>query len=145
MSRLSPSDSWILRAEQALEEMHMAETKAERDEVLRRRARVWSLVKDDLSELSHGKCWYCESRQSRSYMVVDHFRPKGTIKDADPEHEGYWWLAFDLSNYRFACTFCNSPAKDSDDITRGKRNFFPLVDESLRARSSDDDIDLEKP
>lgn len=145
MSRLSPSDAWLVKAQEALEVISAAATKAERSEILRLKARVWSLIKRDLSSLSHGKCWYCEAREARSYMAVDHFRPKGPVKNAVPDHDGYWWLAFELSNYRLSCTFCNSPVKNGNDVTRGKQSLFPLLDESVRARTPSDDLDLEKP
>jgi uncharacterized protein (TIGR02646 family) len=144
-SRLSPSDAWLAKAEEALELMLAASTRAERSEILRLRARLWSRIKRDLESLSGGKCWYCEARQSRSRMAVDHFRPKGRLRDIAPEHEGYWWLAFDISNYRLSCTFCNSAVKDEDDVTKGKQNFFPLVDENARARTPRDDLDRERP
>jgi uncharacterized protein (TIGR02646 family) len=145
MSRLFPSDSWLAKAEEALELISAVNARDERNEVLRLKARIWSLIKRDLATLSHGKCWYCEVRQTRSRMAVDHFRPKGRVKDVVPEHDGYWWLAFEVSNYRLSCTFCNSPVTDDDGVTRGKQSFFPLLDESERARTPDDDLDLERP
>lgn len=145
MDRLSPSDAWLARAEEALELVSAAETRADRSEAFRLKARIWSLIKKDLSNLSNGKCWYCEVRQTRSVMAVDHFRPKGNLKDVVPEHDGYWWLAFDISNYRFSCTRCNSPLKGEDDIVRGKHNSFPLLDEAKRARKPADDVSLEEP
>lgn len=59
---------------------------------------IWSDVKDRLKKVSNGKCWYCESRQERSDNAVDHYRPKSV----------YPWLAYELSNFRYACTYCNS-------------------------------------
>ena len=144
-SRLSPSDAWLAKAEGALELMFDVGTKEERREILRLKARLWSLIKRDLESLSFGKCWYCEARQIRSRMAVDHFRPKNNVKNVNPEHDGYWWLAFDVSNYRLSCTFCNSLVKDEDGTTRGKQDLFPLLDESARARTPDDDLELEKP
>lgn len=145
MSRLSPTDAWLAMAEEALESISAASTNDERKEILRLKARIWPRLKKDLAYLSQGKCWYCEARQGRSRMAVDHFRPKGRVKNAVPEHDGYWWLAFEPTNYRLSCTFCNSPVKDDDGVTRGKQDFFPLIDESVRARVPDDDLDLEKP
>jgi uncharacterized protein (TIGR02646 family) len=142
---LSPSDTWLAKAEEALALISAASTKEDKKEILRLRARIWAQIKRDLAELSHGKCWYCEVKQIRSPLAVDHFRPKGGVKNAIPEHDGYWWLAFDVSNYRLACTFCNSPVRGDDGVTRGKQDQFPLIDESLRARTPGDDISLEKP
>lgn len=78
---------------------------------------VWRATKDRLQKASHGKCWYCESRQERSDNAVDHFRPKSI----------YPWLAFKLSNFRYACTFCNSIRTNPETgESSGKGNLFPL-------------------
>ena len=57
-------------------------------------------------------------------------------------HPGYWWLAFDLSNFRYCCTYCNSRRKDS--VTGqygGKQDSFPLFDEGTRAYPEADPAD----
>src|SRR5438045_318094 len=43
--------------------------------------RLWSVFKKVLEEASNRKCWYCEAKQSRSDMAVDHFRPKNAVKE----------------------------------------------------------------
>lgn len=79
---------------------------------------IWGNTKDRLKKISHGKCWYCEARQERSDNAVDHFRPKSI----------YPWLAFTLSNFRYACTFCNSIRTNPDTgETSGKGDHFPLL------------------
>ena len=47
---------------------------------------------------------------------VEHFRPKAKVA-GDPQHGGYWWLAYKLSNYVLSCGVCNSNRKG---------NKFPL-------------------
>jgi uncharacterized protein (TIGR02646 family) len=85
--------------------------------------------------LSHDKCWYCESRQTRSDNAVDHFRPKSD----------YPWFAFSHENYRFACSFCNSPHRHPlTGVTQGKSNLFPLFENSPQAKN-EAEIDLEQP
>lgn len=59
-------------------------------------------------------CAYCSVRSSG--LDVDHFRPKGPI-EGDEAHGGYWWLAYDSSNYFLGCATCNRCRK---------RNSFPL-------------------
>lgn len=94
---------------------------------------VWRDLKDGLAHLLHDKCWYCESYVDRSDNAVDHFRPKGRVSDATNPHTGYRWLAFDESNYRYACTYCNSRRKDLENGTvGGKADRFPLVNEAQR-------------
>ncbi|MCU1017114.1 HNH endonuclease family protein [Stenotrophomonas geniculata] len=94
---------------------------------------VWRALKDGLANLLHDKCWYCESNVERSDNAVDHFRPKGKVSDAANPHSGYRWLAFDESNFRYACTYCNSRRKDIESGTAGgKGDRFPLINEAQR-------------
>lgn len=96
-------------------------------------AAVWRELKNGLADLLHDKCWYCESPVDRSDNAVDHFRPKNRVSDAANPHTGYRWLAFDDSNYRYACTYCNSRRKDQGgDTAGGKADRFPLVNEAQR-------------
>ena len=60
------------------------------------------------------------------------------------KHSGYWWLAFQWRNYRFACTFCNS-ARASEGSKGGKQGHFPLLDPKTRAWTETDDYLKEKP
>lgn len=78
---------------------------------------VWAEAKDRLKRVSSGKCWYCESRQERSDNAVDHYRPKSV----------YPWLAYELSNFRYACTYCNSIRRNPETgESSGKGDHFPL-------------------
>lgn len=78
---------------------------------------VWGATKTRLKAVSQGKCWYCEARQERADNAVDHYRPKSL----------YPWLAFKLSNYRYACTFCNSVRMNPETgESAGKGDHFPL-------------------
>ncbi len=87
-------------------------------------SRIWQRLKDALAECSYDKCWYCEIKQERSDNAVDHFRPKSL----------YPWLAFEKSNFRYTCTYCNSRRKNPDTgVTEGKGDAFPLLDENQRA------------
>lgn len=94
---------------------------------------LWRQLAGTLAEISSDKCWYCETRFVRDDLSVDHFRPKGKIYEA-PEREGYWWLAFDWSNLRLSCTYCNERRVDKEGGTAGgKRTHFPLLPGSPRA------------
>jgi hypothetical protein len=115
-----------------------------RSKAINENRELWTRLKQKLGDLSHQKCWYCESIDPRSDNAVDHYRPKGNVKDSDPPHKGYWWLAFDCHNYRFSCTFCNS-IRTSATTSGGKQDYFPLWDEKARAQSAADDIDNEQP
>lgn len=130
-------DEWKRKAREAYEAVKNAPTAKERSEKINEYSSLWRELKDDLKKLSDGKCWYCESAGHRILGDVDHHRPKNKIKHyrkySGPEHMGYWWLAFDWKNYRYACELCNRLNKDrTTGITGGKGSYFPLLDESKR-------------
>jgi hypothetical protein len=93
---------------------------------------VWKKLKNELAQLLHDKCWFCETVIPRSDNAVDHFRPKNRVSDAAKPHAGYRWLAFERTNFRYACTFCNSLRKGVGGTRGGKADRFPLLDESRR-------------
>lgn len=83
-----------------------------------------------------GKCAYCEvSVIAGMPGDVEHFRPKSfcqplskaksnddyagkpPYRRSGPKSAGYWWLAYDWSNYLLACNRCNS---------LWKKNQFPV-------------------
>ena len=141
---LQLNSEWIEMAKAARVEIENAPA-AERSQMINAHQNVWKELKEKLRILSHEKCWYCESIDDRSDNAVDHFRPKGNVKEVTPPHHGYWWLAFDAKNYRFSCTYCNSIRKGPGGESGGKQDYFPLVDEKQRARAPEDDLYDEFP
>lgn len=139
---ISLPQGWEARAKQVLDQLTQADPAA-RKKLISDNSALWGELKNALSALSHGKCWYCDSSQIRSDNAVDHFRPKNKVADCEG-HEGYWWLAFDWRNYRFSCTFCNSRRK-GENTSGGKGDQFPLVDEVFRALKWGDDCTTEQP
>jgi uncharacterized protein (TIGR02646 family) len=96
---------------------------------INRRSAVWRTLKDPLAALSHDKCWYCEMKQERSDNAVDHFRPKSL----------YPCLAFEKTNFRYSCTYCNSQRRNPETgETEGKGDVFPLLDERKRSKTAKD-------
>ncbi len=97
-------------------------------------------VKAVLKSAQHDKCFLCESKVTHiAYGDVEHFRPKAACcqnEDDDLEKPGYFWLAYEWENLFFCCQLCNQ---------RFKKNLFPLVDSSKRAKSHRDEIANEKP
>lgn len=137
-SKLVKPVGWIERAQNATEAVAKGADPNEFSE-------VWRELKDGLAALLHDKCWYCESPVDRSDNAVDHFRPKNCVSDAANKHSGYRWLAFNESNFRYACTYCNSKRKDVKKGTSGgKADRFPLVDEAKRVYLAGS-IDNEQP
>lgn len=119
-------------------------------------------VKFALEKLFHGKCAYCESLFSANAPVdVEHYRPKGSVSNS--QHKGYWWLAADWDNLLPSCIDCNRRRKQElpemsleerkaiwDDtriegkmskntIQMGKKDLFPLKEESERAGFIEDE------
>jgi len=85
-----------------------------------------STVKVELEKYHGNKCVYCETDTSAgaSYRV-DHYRPKKYIKNIDKTlHYGYFWLAFEWTNFLQSCEACN----------RAKSNEFPLINEANRIK-----------
>jgi len=98
-----------------------------------------STVKEELVRLQDDKCCFCEAKITHiSYGDVEHFRPKaGWVQDNEPLNKpGYYWLAYDWENLFLSCQICNQ---------RYKKNYFPLADNSKRAKSHKDNIDAEEP
>ncbi|WP_433279544.1 HNH endonuclease [Pseudonocardia xinjiangensis] len=127
---------WLRTAAEAISNIDVEEEAEARKNWMRRAAALWQEAKPYLAKVMDGKCWYCETKDSRSDNAVDHFRPKSH----------YWWLAARFENFRFACTYCNSRRIDREYRTEGgKQDSFPLFDESNRAKSSGDSLDREGP
>lgn len=109
------------------------------------RYKEWDVCRS-LDTMFHGKCAYCES----SYRAVDsrdveHFRPKGKVKEAPVGNLGYWWLAANWNNLLPSCPPCNQRRKQVqftlgmtlEELEKalqnkpkdgsGKTNSFPLA------------------
>ncbi len=109
------------------------------------RVAIWRDLDSRLAALTNGKCWYSESRNPTADKNVDHFRPKNRVYE-DSSHEGYWWLAFQWRNYRYASQWCNQRrVNDVNGTSGGKWDRFPLCQGSFRARLEADDFALEQP
>ena len=96
----------------------------ERKDYIEKHSKYWGKLKQYLSDLSNGKCWYTEAYDIASIYHVDHFRPKNETKELKKDInistinnlEPYWWLAFDWENYRLCCSIPNT----------SKNAYFPL-------------------
>lgn len=109
---------------------------------------IWSEIKTELRKISHSKCWYTESIQLGTDVDVDHFRPKKRVAERCAEgdaHPGYWWLAYELANYRYSCIVANRLRRDVEtDLIGGKADRFPIADEATRAMAPTADWQAEK-
>lgn len=111
LNKLAADADWDSKALKSQQKINsgISEAKAE--------SYTWSAAKPRLKEISFGKCWYCETRETRSDDAIDHFRPKSL----------YPCFACDIKNFRYACTFCNSIRKNVETgKSGGKGDYFPL-------------------
>ena len=142
-------DGWEADANAVLQSLEKEKDPAKRGDIITANSGLWAEVKEQLSKLSDGKCWYTEAKQEGTDTDVDHFRPKKRVnklvRNKQP-HPGYWWLAFKLSNYRFSCIYANRRRKDIETAeTGGKADHFPIWEEKRRAWCETDNCDLEEP
>lgn len=146
---LDISDEWKQKAQELTQALISANDHAERIKLISENTDMWRCIKPVLRGLFHGKCWYTEAPQQGTDVDVDHFRPKSRvnelIKSPNP-HEGYWWLAFKLDNYRYSCIIANRRRKDVETgTTGGKADHFPICDENNRAWTPECDLSEEQP
>ncbi len=104
-------------------------------------------IKAAFTTLFHGKCAYCESRYTKTQPVdVEHWRPKEAVEVESGARlrvtkPGYYWLAADWDNLLPSCIDCNRRRRqyeglaETGRINLGKKNRFPLADESRRAKA----------
>lgn len=127
IQELDISNDWKTKAKQALEK-YKDNLKNNPDF----NNQIWGTIKEDLAINQSNKCCYCEiKRQPKLETDVEHFRPKKSPTE-NKNHPGYWWLAYEIKNYFFACKTCNEIYK---------KNHFPLKNEPDRLLSCDDYID----
>lgn len=132
-----------------LEEAQAAVTgeadKNRRNRLIDKYRKRWTIVREIFDEFSYGKCWYVECKNLGSDDDVDHFRPKGGVME-DPDHPGYYWLAFDWINLRLSCHRANRPRVNPETgETGGKAEHFPLLHPAERSREPGDGWRREAP
>lgn len=123
------SRNWAQRVQRA----------ADKSAEIKKIGNKWSDFKPSFIMQFGDKCWYSEVPRIGTDFDVDHFRPKGDVKvskrlyatrivqGVSQKHCGYWWLAFEAKNYRYACIEANRPRESG-----GKHDYFPLMDEGTR-------------
>lgn len=134
-------ENWKIRALEITQDILSAPTLEEKHILIDRYKNHWrndELIKF-MSDISFEKCWYTETKFGGDYQEVEHFRPKKGTKNLDgtghDNHSGYYWLAFDISNYRL----CKSRPN------RKKGTFFPIINERCRAATESESWQDEIP
>lgn len=119
--------AWLDKVKEANKELNKVKPAAEHHAYIERKKGLWADddLKDWLLNLSKDKCWYTEVKHGADYPEVEHFRPKKSVKNENSVvvSDGYYWLAFNLTNYRISKGMPN----------RKKGTFFPVVDGARRA------------
>jgi len=145
LARLAPDPAWLARAAKLAEDVEAHATAGTLPAMRKNWVKHWSGLRSAMYRLVGRKCWYCESPINSSRPHVDHFRPKSRVSE-DLSHDGYYWLAYEWSNYRLSCEFCNS---STDDAPSGRRttkvDHFPLLNPQSRAKTPVDAIEYEQP
>lgn len=131
-------DEWHAAAQhgtQALTDWKNTHAATKRGESLPIDSEIYGALKERLKAYFQGKCAYCESEfDSVAWGDVEHYRPKRRVT-GEPNHPGYYWLAYCESNLMPSCQKCNQG--------KGKRNHFPIS--GTRATLPEDDIKAEAP
>lgn len=121
--------AWVKKVADLNVELNKNKNISEHHELIEKNKSLWrdqDLIEWLLS-LSNNKCWYTETFFGADYPEVEHFRPKKEAKDEDGLviSNGYYWLSFNLTNYRLSKPMPN----------RKKGSYFPVLDEARRAKS----------
>ncbi len=125
-------NTWLAAARQATQDACAA---IESGQKYSFKENIWGGLRDYLFRLFDGKCAYCEGKRGGvTPGSVEHYRPKGRVIGAD-NHPGYYWLAYEVTNYLPGCTTCNGK----------KSNHFPLKNEDKRVRMPTDSLEEEIP
>jgi uncharacterized protein (TIGR02646 family) len=131
-----PNQEWRDKAGALSDKLDAAASQDERDAIIDANSGLWGELKDWLTQLSHGKCWFSEAKDVFSHWDVEHYRPKKRARNLDgSEREGYWWLTFDWHNFRLCGNVGN----------RKKGGYFPLRQGTHQATAADRNIDDEFP
>jgi uncharacterized protein (TIGR02646 family) len=120
-----PPNEWIVKADAVTQQLIAAADHAARKVIIEANKALWGELKNHLSSLRKRKCWYTESINDGAHCHVDHFRPKtNALDEAGDDKGGYWWLAFNWMNYRFAGPAPNVRKKDYFPVLRNKANAY---------------------
>ncbi len=133
-----PLKKWLEKAQEITEQLKNATSENERKTIIEENEEHWrdEIFRNWLIAQFYGKCWYSEAKESVSFYHVDHFRPKGRVKDINGLYrEGYWWLAFEWTNYRISGQFINVQ----------KRDMFPLLCGDPAKPFDDYSLEIESP
>jgi hypothetical protein len=124
-SSFSPSEDWLEKSKKVIDALESKVSHTERLAFIDANAAVWRDLRRELITKYGCRCWFTDAEETVAQLDIEHFRPKAKAVDVDgTQHDGYWWLAFDHSNYRLAGQIPNR---------QHKKCYFPLLPGSPRA------------
>jgi hypothetical protein len=133
-NRVRPDADWLRKASALTDDLKNKAVAERSGFIEAKRDETWGApaLLRALRAVAGNKCWYSEVPLEGADPNVDHFRPKGDVREVDSELKpskatspGYWWLAFEYRNYRLTCMHANQRRID-EDTTGGKWDFFPV-------------------
>jgi len=140
-NRIHIPQSWEQRATELKAELLALSDDKRAEFIKAKRDETWGhdALLDSLRGVVGNKCWYSEILLAGADPNVDHFRPKGKVREIDNEtlvpngveSDGYWWLAFDSGNFRLSSMHSNQRRVDTN-TNGGKWDYFPV--EGARAQ-----------
>ena len=84
----------------------------------------YKVVKNELINIYHDKCAYCETDLKNNLRAVEHYRPKNSSDwNKCNASFGYYWLALSWSNLLLSCTYCNSNKNSCFDIQSKRATY----------------------
>lgn len=129
----TPDAAWIAIADALTQDLLNAADADARNQIIDDNQALWGELKDFLLGISQNKCWYSEAKDAYAHYHVDHFRPKKEALGIDKKDKGgYWWLAFQWTNYR-VCGGAGNVRKGAKFAVRANKANQP-------ADSIDDEI-----
>lgn len=128
-------EGWQKKAQELTDELLKLDPNKRDDFIEKSREESWADEKflTALRKIAGNKCWYSEVILNGADPNIDHFRPKGRVREVDNnsliatggKSPGYWWLAFEPKNFRLACMHANQRRVD-EKTEGGKWNYFPV-------------------
>ena len=136
LNKLTLSPKWEARAKRLTRKLEAMSPDERSHFIEKKRKLTWGAdeVLEALRKIAGNKCWYSEVPLEGADPNVDHFRPKGQVREVDADLQntqttspGYWWLAFERQNFRLSSMHANQRRVDTD-TNGGKWDYFPVLD-----------------
>jgi len=135
LNNLEIPDSWERCSKQLTSELKKISPSDRSAFIEKHRSETWGAeeILQALKKIVGNKCWYSEVPLEGADPNIDHFRPKGNVREIDDNLQntknispGYWWLAFEVKNFRLSSMHSNQRRVDTD-TNGGKWDYFPVV------------------